>query len=406
MSFENPRTSAKSIARTRRRRRGGVDGASAAASSGGGSGDPPSASVSPAKESSIVAMAATVPGVGVGSRSSPTVIAADAAAALGWCTPGASSITGGATIVTSLPVRLPQRDVDRGARVTVGRLAVPHGELVHLCVEVPRAHEGEPDRDLGAVAEQHVVTEIRVDGSVGDRRGLVDAAREPFDPVATRRARPTTRRTRRARTAGRCAAPRRGRETLRPTGCRRRSRVIRTRTRRCGAPPPASISRGDLLLGVGAERGVHVIADPMTAEVNDGRAGDRRKDVGVDPRGHADHPQLPARRRQRAEVAGVRAGGALERVLRPLDVAQEQVRLGLGRERVVGVVAGVGDRGGAPRRPSRPRPRGRRRGSTGSPRSPRGSNHPFVRKWCDIRRPPPTRAAGARRRRPRGPRPS
>ena len=88
---------------------------------------------------------------------------------------------------------------------------------------------------------------------------------------------------------------------------------------------------GDVLFVGRRKRGVRVVADPVTAEMNDGRPRDDAQYLGIDSRGLADHPQLPARGRERTEVAADHAGRPFERRLRPLDVGREQVGLGLGR---------------------------------------------------------------------------
>ena len=71
-------------------------------------------------------------------------------------------------------------------------------------------------------------------------------------------------------------------------------------------------SSNDLFV-VRAERGVFVVADPVPAEVDDGGPGDRGEDVGIDPGRETNHAQLATRGCERAEVAGVRACGQLER---------------------------------------------------------------------------------------------
>ena len=83
-----------------------------------------------------------------------------------------------------------------------------------------------------------------------------------------------------------------------------------------------------------------LVCDPVAAVVHDRGTGQNAQELWIEVQQPTDRAQLPARGRQRAEVAAVSCRGALKAMVCGGFVAAQQVRLRLGCRRVVGLVAG------------------------------------------------------------------
>ena len=259
------------------------------------------------------------------------------AAALGGVAPGSGATSVGAARTP------PGADVDRGAGLSERVAAVPDGELAGLGVEVAGAQQREAHRELGAVAVEHVVAEEGVVGGVGDGGGLGEAALEalaPAGPAHRDRARDELllRKGQHHVELRAVAEQRLGPEDVGAAGER--------------PVGEAGLSGGDLCFDprrdVGLGRGREAARsagrrDQVAAEVDDRGPGQGREQLRVAAERLADQRELATGRREGAVVALVARRRPLERLAGPALVAEQELRLGCGRARVVRAAVLGGD---------------------------------------------------------------
>ena len=190
-------------------------------------------------------------------------------------------------------------------------------------------------RQLTAVAKEDVVAQERVVGRVADRGGSLQAAVEPRDPTRARGPyRPCHELIAGERehdvnfTSG-------GEDRLGPedVGTAGQGAVRETDLQR---PHRAVDPFGDRAFS-GRREARRV--DPVPAEVNHRRSGERREERVVDFQQVADQSQLLAGCRQRPVVAVVQSRGAVERVGGCARLAAQEVGLGPRGRGVIGVAA-------------------------------------------------------------------